>query len=351
MSQEATFTQEIEDDFSPLDAPVKQRKYTQHHIADAQIVEELDEPTFMPPSISDFDDSEDTPEYNEPERPFNEAFNELPKKDKEMGAKMAVEVTLNLYEKGCSLLGKLAEIPEQKLDRLIAEGEIDPNIEIPVQGGSVGVKEFAKEFNESTKDAFEVSDDFKEQVKPVMERVFQKRGIGMTDEQTLIYMFGTDLLAKGASAFMLRKTVNGVLDSLVENTKLLREQNVMYQNPVKTTSTTENSYSETVAQTIPDEKPKPRRSKPKTNLDEQVEFFEPEEAGSVYSNLQSGDGFKSETPISDNMPKFGDAEILSGIDNVERLSKTIEKPVRRTKRTMTKRAVVRKTPRNKKEND
>lgn len=184
-----------------------------------------------------------------------------------------------------------------------------------------------------------------------MERVFQKRGIGMTDEQTLIYMFGTDLLAKGASAFMLRKTVNGVLDSLIENTKALREQNVVYQNPVRTSPATENNYSETVAESIPEEKPKPRRSQPKTNLDEQVEFFEPEEAGSVYSNLQSGEGFKTETPMPDNMPKFGDAEVLAGIEKVDRLSKTIEKPVRRTKKTITKRAVIKRTPRNKKTND
>jgi hypothetical protein len=32
---------EIMDDFSPLDAPVKQRSYTQHHIADAQVLGDL----------------------------------------------------------------------------------------------------------------------------------------------------------------------------------------------------------------------------------------------------------------------------------------------------------------------
>jgi hypothetical protein len=44
MNQE-TFTTEPEieiiNDFSPLDAPVKERGYTQHNISDAQIMEDL----------------------------------------------------------------------------------------------------------------------------------------------------------------------------------------------------------------------------------------------------------------------------------------------------------------------
>ena len=129
MSQE-TFTEpkvEIIDEFSPLDAPVKQRAYTQHHVADAQVVEDLEEPTFQPPSFNDFEDGEGG--EPEPERPFNQSYSELDGKEKTMGAKMMVEMTLDLYEKGCGILGKLPEISEGKLDRLIAEGEIDGDIQ------------------------------------------------------------------------------------------------------------------------------------------------------------------------------------------------------------------------------
>ena len=357
MSQETQNTEpqvEIIDDFSPLDAPVKQRAYTQHHVADAQVIGDLEEPTFTPPSFNDSDEGAE----EEPDRPFNEAYSQLDGKEKTMGAKMMVEMTLDLYEKGCSFLGKLPEISEAKLDRLISEGEIDANIEIPTEAGNLGVKEFAQEYNDSIKDAFAVSDDFKEKVKPPLERVFKKRGIGMTDEQLLLYYFGMDLGTKGVQAFMLKKTATGIIESLKENTMAIREQNayqtkpkpqeqeVKYEPKAETPATEE--YSENISQVVQEETPRPKRKKPATNLDSQVEFFEPEEVeNGVYSVLNDNGGFKAETKQADNMPTFGDPDILAGIDKIARES-DLEKPVRKktaTKRTTTKRTTVSRKPR------
>ena len=354
MSQETINTApevEIIDDFSPLDAPVKQRSYTQHHVADAQVLGDLEEPTFQPPSFNDFD--EEGGGEAEPERPFNQSYSELDGKEKTMGAKMMAEMTLDLYEKGCGLLGKLPEISEGKLDRLIAEGEIDGNIEIPTEGGSLGVKDFAREYNDSIKDAFSVSDEFKEKVKPPLERVFKKRGIGMTDEQLLMYYFATDFGAKGVQAFMLRKTANGIIDSLRENTLAIREtqqpkprpqeQEVKYEPKTETTSSSE--YTDNISEAVEQEYvAPPKRKKPATNLDSQVEFFEPEEVeNGVYSILNDNGGFKTESKVADNMPTFGDADILAGIDKIARESE-LEKPVRK-KRTTTKRTTSPRKPR------
>jgi hypothetical protein len=357
MNQE-TFNEpqvEIINDFSPLDAPVKQRSYTQHNVSDAQVLGDLEEPTFQPPSFNDFEDGE---AEAEPERPFNQAYSELDGKEKTMGAKMMVEMTIDLYEKGCGLLGKLPEISEGKLDRLIAEGEIDPSIEIPTEGGNLGVKDFAREYNDSIKDAFSVSDEFKEKVKPPLERVFKKRGIGMTDEQLLMYYFATDIGAKGVQAFMLRKTANGILESLKENTLAIREQNTYRQAPkskeqeVKYEPKTEASseeFTEKISEVVQGEVvvEKPKRKRPATNLDEQVEFFEPEEMeNGVYSILSDKGGFKADSKVADNMPTFGDADILAGIDKIARESE-LEKPVRKTstKRTTTKRTTTNRKPR------
>lgn len=355
MSQETFNTApevEIIDDFSPLDAPVKERSYTQHHVADAQVFEDLQEPTFQPPSFNDFEDGEGEAEQ---ERPFNQSYSELDGKEKTMGAKMMVEMTLDLYEKGCGLLGKLPEISEGKLDRLIAEGEIDPSIEIPTEGGNLGVKDFAREYNDSIKDAFSVSDEFKEKVKPPLERVFKKRGIGMTDEQLLMYYFATDIGAKGVQAFMLRKTANGILESLKENTLAIREQNAYRQAPrpqeqeVKyeprtESKTTSDEFTENISEAVQEEVvERPKRKRPATNLDEQVEFFEPEEVESgVFSVLNDNGGFKAESKTADNMPTFGDADVLAGIDKIAKESE-LEKPVR--KRTTTKRATPKRKPR------
>jgi hypothetical protein len=342
-NQETTLEAQVMDDFSPLDAPVKQRSYTQHKIySDSEVVPDLEEPTFQAPNFSDFD--EQNTEEKEPEKPFNEPFSELDGKEKTMGAEMMAEMTLDIYAKGCGFLGKLPEISESKLDQLIADGEIDPNIELPTESGNIGVKEFASEYNNSIKDAFEVSEDFKNNVRPPLIRVFKKRGIGMTDEQLLAYYFVTDLGTKTAQAFMLRKTAKNILDSLKENTNAIREsQTTRPNNPTPTAPIKEESidFYEEVSEAKEEviRKPKP---KSKTNLEEQVQYFEPEE-GDVFSNLTDKGGFKEEFVEPSGMPQFGDKDMLS---KLEKLSAEPVKPVRQRKTSTTPRKP--RTPRTKK---
>ena len=347
MTNQETFVEaQVMDDFSPLDAPVKQRSYTQHKIySDSEVVPDLEEPTFQAPNFSDFDEASPE-EEKEPAKPFNEAYSELDGKEKTMGAEMMAEMTLDIYEKGCGFLGKLPEISEQKLDKLIAEGEIDGDIQLPTESGNLGVKDFAVEYNSSIKDAFEVTDDFKDKVRPPLIRVFKKRGIGMTDEQLLAYYFVTDLGTKTAQAFMLRKTANNILDSLKENTLAIRESQATRPTaptPTPTAPKKEESvdYYEEVSEVEESVVRKPR-AKAKTNLEEQLQYFEPEEQ-SVFSNLTEKEGFKEEYVEPSNMPQFGNKDILA---TLEKLSDEPVKPVRvRRTKTTTKKP---RTPRSKK---
>jgi hypothetical protein len=347
MTNQETFVEaQVMDDFSPLDAPVKQRSYTQHKIyADSEVVPDLEEPSFQAPNFSDFDEASPE-EEKEPAKPFNEAYSELDGKEKTMGAEMMAEMTLDIYEKGCGFLGKLPEISEQKLDKLIAEGDIDGDIQLPTESGNLGVKEFAVEYNSSIKEAFEVSDDFKDKVRPPLIRVLKKRGIGMTDEQLLAYYFVTDLGTKTAQAFMLRKTANNILDSLKENTLAIRESQVTRPTPTPTPTAPKKEenvdYYEEISQVEESvvRKPKP---KPKTVIEQQLEYFEPEE-DNVYSNLSDKGGFKEEYVEPSGMPQFGNKDILA---TLEKLSDEPVKPVRvrRAKATTTKKP---RTPRTKK---
>ena len=347
MTNQETFVEaQVMDDFSPLDAPVKQRSYTQHKIySDADVVPDLEEPTFQAPNFSDFDEA--TPEAEkEPEKPFNEAYSELDGKEKTMGAEMMAEMTLDIYEKGCNFLGKVPEISEQKLDKLIAEGEIDADIQLPTESGNIGVKDFAVEYNSSIKEAFEVSDDFKEKVRPPLIRVFKKRGIGMTDEQLLGYYFVTDLGTKVAQAVMLKKTANNILDSLKENTLAIRESQIQRpttQTPTPTATQKEPSvdYYEEISEVEESVVRKPK-ARPKTNLEEQIQYFEPEE-DSVFANLSDKGGFKQDYVEPSGMPQFGDKDILS---KLEQLSEEPVKPVRVRKTKTTTRKP--RTPRTKK---
>jgi hypothetical protein len=84
------------------------------------------------------------------------------------------------------------------------------------------------------------------------------------------------------------------------------------------------------------------KSKPKTNLEEQIQYFEPEE-DSVFSNLTDRGGFKEEFVEPSGMPQFGDKDILS---KLEKLSAEPVKPVRQRKASTTPRKP--RTPRTKK---
>jgi hypothetical protein len=348
MTNQETFVEaQVMDDFSPLDAPVKQRSYTQHKVySDADVVPDLEEPTFQAPNFSEFDEPS-AEEEKEPAKPFNEAYSELDGKEKTMGAEMMAEMTLDIYEKGCNFLGKVPEISEAKLDKLISEGEIDGDIQLPTESGNIGVKDFAVEYNSSIKEAFEVSDDFKEKVRPPLVRVFKKRGIGMTDEQLLGYYFVTDLGTKVAQAVMLKKTANNILDSLKENTLAIRESQTPRPStptPTPTAPQKEASidYYEEVADVEESVVRKPK-AKPKTNLEEQLQYFEPEEENSVFANLSDKGGFKEEYVEPSGMPQFGDKDILS---RLEQLSEEPTKPVRARRKTTTTRKP--RTPRTKK---
>jgi hypothetical protein len=352
----------VNDDFSPLDAPVKERAYTHHKIDETQVMQDLEEPTFERPSFSDLDDTAEEGEQ-EPERPFNQSYSELDGKEKTMGAEMMADMTLDIYDKACFYMGKIPEISESKLDKLIAEGEIDPSIQLQTESGGMAVKDFAVEFNDSIKDAFQVSDEFKEKVKPPLIRVFKKRGIGMTDEQLLAYYFVTDLGAKGAQAFMLRKTANGILDSLKENTIAIRESQIRTQAPPppapqqayqerptsqetypKQSKSSDDEYSANIAEVISEPVKKNKNEKPvrrtaKTNLEEQVAYFEPEEQ-EVFSNLKDKDGFTDSFQDVVGMPQYGDPLMMSELERLSKKDPT--KPVRKVRTTALRK------PRNKK---
>lgn len=324
-------------DYDPLlNQNVKERSYTQHHASEATTFEELKEPAFEKPPVDAFQPVNDA---KAADSVFNKSYNELPKKDKEMGAEMMAQMALSLYGKGCNLLGKIPQISPTKIDRLIAEGEIDPNIQIPTEAGAVPLRAFAHEFNAEISEAFEVSDEFKEEVTPVMVRVFQKRGIGMTDEQMLGFLFLQDIGDKAAKAFMLRKASASIVDSLREKTAAMYENNRPTYTPAATSSAAPKQQEFTsdlngVVHMNPSQDNQPEY-KPAFEINNDT-FMEPEETAfdTVDGKIQ---GFKHEQKIPDGMPDFGNPKILADMEAKAAAKNNSQKPkTARTKTTRTK---------------
>ena len=311
-----------ESNYSPFDEPVTKREYTIPNIDPSELAGELHEPIFSAPSYDENeDDQKDKEEAQQPKAQkeplqFNESFSQLPNKEKKMGAEKMADIVLDGYERLGKGMGALAKISEAKMDREYADGTINPNMAVPIDemGNTCTVREYVEEFNNEVGDAFETSEKFKEDVRPPLVRVFQKRGVGMTDEQQLLYYFGTDIASKGITAVGLKKSSNAILEQLRQHTDMLRGQ----QMPP--TSTQSAHYQ---AETPPPS-PSPEQSQPVG----QQEYHEPEEnKGEMIEPIvmdannnivvKEGEGFAPEQKYA-GMPEFGDKQLLADMEKLAR---------------------------------
>ncbi len=201
--------------YNPLGDNVEEKDYQKANLRGAGQLPDLEEPTFAPPTLEDIspemfggDSGEDEDEVFGRER-----LNDMPKGDKKKAAQQMVDMVLEGYSSICSFTGNYASMNEGQLLEMQSEGKIDLSMPIPVSPSErVGVVDFVQSFNSQIDEAMEVSDEFKEQVKPPMTRIFEKKGVGMTDEQFLLVMFGKDIITKTATTIALKRQLTKTLE-------------------------------------------------------------------------------------------------------------------------------------------
>jgi len=298
-------------DFSPFNENVVERDYTRPNVQGVVDSTPIEEPIIIPPSFEDLNSSfqesfneESANMESSDNTPLgggsaNEAMNDLDNKDKKKASQAMVEAVLDGYSQLCGFGNKLVQISPKKIDKLVSEGQINPNVQIPVQGGSIRVADYFVEYNKTIDGVLSVDDEFKDKVRPVMTRVFMKRDIGMTDEQLLAYYFGVDLIQKGATIYTLTSQNKQLINSIIELSQNMKGANQTYQ------SEPQRDYQE------PDPTPEREFVEPNTR-----EYSEPEE-------IKKDDGFEEfqvveEKPKkqSPKMPDFGNKDILSEMENI-----------------------------------
>jgi len=205
-------------DYNPFAESVVERDYSTPKTASG-IVEEIDEPSFVPPSYEDIVSEREqlSEESFQQENPFenpNPAMNDLSDKDKRQACESLVDTCLDAYEQLHKYAQMVVKVDEEELMRKDAEGKIDLSMEVPVteNGDTMSVGEFIGQFNQQSTDALKYNKEFGYKVRPAMIRVFMKRGWGMTDEQYLLYMFGKDIAVKVSIMYQLKKTINNTID-------------------------------------------------------------------------------------------------------------------------------------------
>lgn len=311
-------------DFNPLDESVKERSYTKPNVDPSLLEGELDEPTFEAPSFEDMGgpDMGGAPD-SEPDAFANPQLNDLSDKDKKYATAQMVDTVLDGYERLTSMANNVVQIPDDKVTQMVASGELNPNLRIPIDamGNTVSVPEFVQEFNEQTEEAITTSEEFKEKVRPAMNRVFAKRGIGMTDEQYLLYHFGVDLTTKAITVVSLRRQVNGIFDMLKEQSAAMPKARPQAKKE------TPKAEEPAPTPTPTPEPPTPPKPKAKVMADpiDSVEGVTKE----AIQQIQGEDTFSIPEPKPQGAPDFGNPEILSQLEALSEETPK-EKPAKKT---------------------
>lgn len=201
----SNFQEPEEMDYNPLGESVNEKSYTRPNVTiDAdELNTPIPEPTYQAENISST--TQQMPKQpKQPLQQLNPEMEDLSNKDKRDSAKYVAETIVGGYEFICGLANRGLLFNENKLKKLQASGEIDLGMQLPIGNGQyMTIYEFIQEYNEQNKDALAVSQEFKDEIIPVLTKVLEKRGIGMTIEQKLLFIAGKDVAQKAIISFQL----------------------------------------------------------------------------------------------------------------------------------------------------
>jgi hypothetical protein len=231
-TDEQDFEVSQETNFNPFLDSVNEKPYSQVNVnaSPNQLNYGIDEPTYEAQSLdseynpyNDLND-EDNFEGKQSNSSLNPALSPLSDAEKEASAKQMSEMTIDAYKQLHVFANTMLQFPQKKLKKLENEGSIDLSVPIPYEEGkTITANEFIAEFNEQNKDALYVDKEFEKQVKPPLTRVFKKNGVGLSDEQTLIYLFSKDIIMKGVMVAQIQSSINQFIDNLKETTQAYKE--------------------------------------------------------------------------------------------------------------------------------
>lgn len=241
-------------DYEPLSGEVKQRGYNKHDLPPEFNSDEIPEPIFnnpIPTGVSEpqpqsqqENDKSDGREAKQLNRDWkngdknseqkeksafdnitNPSINQLEGKEQNIAVEQLVDTVLDVYAMAHGFGANMVKMDDEKLTKLYIEDIISPEMQVPISesGEMASFPEFVAEYNKSIDTTIHYDQSFGDTVKPVMIRVFKKRGWGLNDEQYLMYMFGKDIAQKTMIAIGMKKQMNFVIDMLAKTHKQQKE--------------------------------------------------------------------------------------------------------------------------------
>ena len=198
-------------DVNPLDEPVNEKRYTQSNIntTGIDLNVPIEEPSFTPPPFrkpaaqsSSSGGSFGGSKSSGPSGPSgndsgNNDTESLSKKDQKLGAEAAADMVIAGYVWMHALGNKWLQISPKKLARMEENGEINLRAMIDYDANHrITAGEFIEQYNQQVSNVLVVSDEFKEEVKPLLTELFIKKNVKISLETRIMIVFGKDLAAK-----------------------------------------------------------------------------------------------------------------------------------------------------------
>lgn len=147
----------------------------------------------------------------------NPDLNDISEAEKQAAAEQAAEMIIAMYSGLKASAPKLFMVSQRKLKKMEEQGLINLTLRLqrsPNDPTPTSILEIVNNFNATASQGFIVSQEFKDMVKPVLTRVLKKKGVGLSDEQTLMLLFGQDIAQTAFSIFSGMRQRNEMLNQL-----------------------------------------------------------------------------------------------------------------------------------------
>ena len=131
-------------------------------------------------------------------------------------AQQFVKLLLRGYDKLHAVGRWAGKMDPNDLALLHQKGKINLDNELALGTGRISLRNFFAEYNAQIEEDIIVTDDFKNDITPPLERIAIKRGWGLGDEGTVGLLLAEDLGTKAALLWGLKKTCNMILESQMQ---------------------------------------------------------------------------------------------------------------------------------------
>lgn len=247
-------------DYNPLAEKVKERPYTKPNLLvdTNNPFEPIPEPLLQKPVISLSSElkKEDKPigdEKKEEPKLVNEQMKDMSEEEKKRSAETVVDMFLDVYGMVNTGVGKIATISDKEKNKIAQKVPIDFPLQLsPTQ--TITLNQLIDKTNADITDVCKVTEEFNKKVKPPLVRIAIKRGLGLTDEQQVAYLFIKDLGEKTAVLYSLRSVINGLVTQIQQQNEIIKNQphnnstNYAASPVVESVTETENNNVQNVVQ-------------------------------------------------------------------------------------------------------